>query len=183
MNLEMARLAEVAGPAKGLKEGADDAVSTAGVAAARRQAASAVAGGNLQTGPAAVVAPGKQLPTAAADHHGADTGADTDVPLVAPAADPGTRAAAVDAVFRVLLQGGGAPLPSPAGGSVGVASALGDLVKALGLGDGRDAGEVPGPAVGNLAAGGPVLFALLGATWGARFEDPESRKSGWRPRG
>jgi hypothetical protein len=138
--------------------------SSAGAAPARRPAASDTADWDLQDVPAASVALDKQLP--AADHPGADTGA-----------------AAVDAFFRALPQQGGDPLRSAGGGPAGVAAALGALARAPGLGDGRDAGAAPGPGAGNLPSASLVLFALLGATWGARVEEPESRKPGRRPRG
>jgi streptogramin lyase len=173
--LEMARLAEVSGTANGPKEGADYTVSTASAIPARVPAPSDAAGGNLQPVPAAVVARNNQLPAAAAYHPGADTGEDAAVPLV-PAPDPGHRADARDVFSRTLPQRGGEPMGLAAGIPAGGGAALRGVALALGRDDGKDGSEVPGPGVESLAAGGPVLFALLGATWGARSEEPDVRK-------
>jgi hypothetical protein len=62
-------------------------------------------------------------------------------------------------------------------------AALGDLAWALGLEDGKDTGTIAGPVVANLAAGSPVLFALLGATWGSRAEEREARRQRRRRQG
>src|SRR5262249_15306572 len=48
---------------------------------------------------------------------------------------------------------------------------------------GTDEGQPDGPAPRALAAGGPALFALLGATWGARGEQPEPRQQRRQRRG
>jgi hypothetical protein len=58
-----------------------------------------------------------------------------------------------------------------------VAATLGERGQALGLGAGRGAGEVPGPVVEDMAAGGPILLSLLGAAWAAGDEEAESRRA------
>jgi hypothetical protein len=127
--------------------------------------------------PAAVVARGAQSPSAGAGNSGGEANVRADT----PATDPRPRAADSDAFFQALPQGRGERTPSPAGGGAGVVATLRDLVQALGFGGGRDGGAAPRPAVENLTAGGPVLFALLGAAWAAWDEEPEFRRTR-RPR-
>jgi hypothetical protein len=172
MSMETVCLAEAAGPARGMKEGADHDVPMASVAPARLPATSPLAGRNVQTVPAAVIVRGTPFPTTAADNPGADTGTDANV---------GAVAAVRDAFFQTAPQGGGERMRCAAGEVAGVAAAFGGRGQSLGLGGFRDSGAVPEPAVENLAAGGPVLFALLGAAWAARDEEPESRRAR-RPR-
>src|SRR5262249_6018675 len=80
------------------------------------------------------------------------------------------------------------PGTAPEGGGEPSAAALDDFFQGVGpwagglIRRGTDEGQADGPAPRALAAGGPVLFALLGASWCARVEEPESRKPG-RPRG
>jgi parallel beta-helix repeat protein len=77
-----------------------------------------------------------------------------------PAASPGTSP-----------EGRGEPSPAAVDDFFqGVAQWAGGLIR-----PGTDEGQADGPAPRALAAGGPVLFALLGATWGARAEQPETR--------
>jgi hypothetical protein len=80
--------------------------------------------------------------------------------LPAALAGKAWHAAAVDAVFRSLPPWTGGPTRQ-----------------------GTDEGQVDGPVGVNLAAGSPVLFVLLGATWGPRTEETASRRrSGLRHR-
>jgi hypothetical protein len=174
------RLAEAAvlGSVKG---GTDSGAAAAGAAAAGWPATLAAVGGNVQSPAATFGAWATQPPTAG--------GGDADAPVAVPALadpwcpgprEPGTQEgaprreqtelapspeqrdarspAALDASFR-----------SGTGDSAGVGGALG------GLGDGNDAREVEVPAAGKSS-----LFALLGALWGnlwgARTDEPESRK-------
>jgi hypothetical protein len=181
MSLDQGRLGEAVGAAGGSQGNPKPDISTAGGAPAPPPAGSAAAVGSPQTVPAAVVIPGKQQLTATVNNTGTDTGAEANDRIVGPAVGPGPRAAGRDAFFQALPPGRGERTRSTAGDGAGVTAALGGRGQALGFGGFRDSGAVPGPAVENLLAGGPVLFALLGAAWAARNEEPETRRAR-RPR-
>jgi hypothetical protein len=181
LSLGQGRLGGAVGAAGGIQGNPNPTIATAGGAPARPPAGAAVPVGSPQTVAAAVVVPGKQPLTAAVNNTGADTGAEANARIVGLAAGPGPHVAGRDAFFQAALQGRGERMRSPTGDGAGVAAALGNLVGAVGLGGGKDGSEVPGPAVENLAAGGPVLLALLGTPWAARDEEVESRRAR-RPR-
>jgi hypothetical protein len=83
--------------------------------------------------------------------------------------------AALDAVFGSGTERARGPIGSETGESAGVGGARGGLGTTPDQGDGKDAREVQVPV-----AGPSSLFALLGALWGnlwgARTDEPESRK-------
>jgi hypothetical protein len=75
----------------------------------------------------------------------------------------------------------GSPGTAPEGRGEPSAAAVDDFFQGVGrwaagglIRPGTDEGQADGPAPRALAAGGPVLFALLGAHWTARVEEPET---------
>jgi hypothetical protein len=181
VSLEVARLGISAGPAEGMRGGADHTASTAGVALAGLPATAAVAEGSLQAVTVDVVVRGGRSPVA--DIGGAGAVIDlTDLAIMSDG-DVGKGTAAVDAFFSARQPEGGTGLHAGTGGSAGVAAAFGDFARALGLEDGRGTRMIAGPVAGNLPTGSPVLFALLGAAWGSRAEEREARRQRRRLRG
>jgi hypothetical protein len=181
MSLAVVRSTESAVPTEGAKGSADHTASTAGVAPAGLPATAAVAEGSLQAVTVAVLARGGQSPVA--NIGGSGAAIDWTDSAIMPDGDLVKGTAAVDAFFSARLPEGGAGLHGGSGGSARMPADLGDLAWALGLEDGKDTGAVASPVVGNLAAGSPMLFALLGATWGSRVEAREVRRQRRRRQG
>jgi hypothetical protein len=119
---------------------------------------------------------GKPLPAAGAVNAGIVPGEGAADPAAVRAAALGTRAAAVDACFCALPQGGGARLRSEAWGPAAVAAAVGDSARALGSEYGWDTGAVACPVPGDLAAVSAALLGLFGAAWGSEAEEREVRR-------
>jgi hypothetical protein len=167
------RLAQADGSVTTMQPDAGHTALTAGIAPAGLPATAAVAEGSLQAVTVAVLARGKQLTVP--DIGGAGAVIDSTGSVILSDVDLGKGTAAVDAFFSARLPEGGTRPHADTCGSSRMPAALGDLAWALGLEGGKDTGAVAGPVVGNLAAGSPVLFALLGATWGAQAEEREAR--------
>jgi hypothetical protein len=170
------RLAEAA-VLGGVQGGTDSGAPAAGAAAAGWPATLAAVGGNEQSPAAAVGVWATQPPPAG--------GGDADAPVAVPAlADPwcpGPREPVTQEGAPRREPTDPAPSPeqrdarSPAALAASFRSGTGDSAGVGGTVGGNDAREVQVPAAGKSS-----LFALFGALWGnlwgARTDEPESRK-------
>jgi streptogramin lyase len=175
---EAVSLLEVTAMAEGAREGTDGNARAAGIARVGLPAASVAAVGMVPTGTAAAAVRSMPLPPDWAGTGSDDAGGPRDAPQPAttpadpPGVAPGRRdepsPADRDGFFQARQPGAGPVSRGVAGDAGGVRNRR----------DGTEGAEGYGVAVTNLAGGAPVLFALLGATWGTPAEEPGSRKPG-----